>query len=273
MSFLPDIRRRGVLAVLACQFLTVLAMLSMAASARGDPITPSPIDIVKANVVRATLPALNFTYSANTSLSVINTGSPDEEKTVRADVPVGMGSVTVGGVTSNLLQFHWHIPSEHTVNGIATAMEMHLVHQGPGGVLTVVGVFLEEGAFNSELDKIFSALPPTDLSPPLLVPSFNLQELLPEDLGSYRYTGSLTTPPFSEPVNWIVLGQPLELSAAQIAQFEALFPHENIRHVQDLNGRVVLSDIDVPEPATLSLIVVGGLALLGSRWRRRRHAA
>src|SRR5688500_6453126 len=105
--------------------LTVLLLLSTSPIARGGHVQPSgqsPIDIEDENVRRAELPPLLFDYAAAVALNVVNTGSPGEETTVRADVPAGGGSLTLDGVLHELRQFHFHVPSEHTFNGARGAI-------------------------------------------------------------------------------------------------------------------------------------------------------
>ena len=123
-------------------------------------------------------------------------------------------------------------------------MEMHLVHQreDAGGAegLLVVGVWMEVDERHSELDKIFADLPEEGHA--ALVKDVKLRRLLPEDRESFRYRGSLTTPPFTEGVQWVVLEQPLEVSGEQVAAFMKLFPEGNSREVQPVNGRTVLTD-------------------------------
>jgi carbonic anhydrase len=134
------------------------------------------------------------------TLNVVNTGSPDHEATVRANVPAGAGALVVGGTTYNLLQFHFHIPGEHLLNGHEFDMELHLVHQDPAsGGLLVVGRWIEVGSPSPLLDPIFSDLPPSPASP-RTVTGFDLGGLLPSTLTSFRYPGSrpsLTTKAFS----------------------------------------------------------------------------
>jgi carbonic anhydrase len=203
----------------------------------------SPIDIVSKEAVEADLPALDFGYEASVSLEVVNTGSPDEEATIRANVPEGAGVLEVGGTKYNLLQFHWHTPNEHELNGEGFPMEMHHVHQKVGADdLLVVGVWLEIADDpHEELDKIFSDLPEEE-GKTKLVRGFDLTTLLTEDLGSFRYQGSLTTPPFTEGVQWVVLDETLEVSQGQVQAFLDLFPDGNAREVQPLKGRTVKFD-------------------------------
>jgi carbonic anhydrase len=213
--------------------------------ARGQGTAQSPIDILAEDlVVDQSLPKLRFKYKNNVTLNVVNTGSPDEEATVRANVPSEAGRLELAGVTYNLLQFHWHTPSEHLIEGEEVPLEMHLVHQAADGALLVVGIFIKEGDRHRELDNIFADLPEEE-GASVPVHKFKLKKLLPHDGESFRYSGSLTTPPFTEGVQWVVLAEPIEMSSEQIQAFMTLFPEGNSREVQPLNERTVLTDAEL----------------------------
>jgi carbonic anhydrase len=214
----------------------------------------TPIDIRNEDLTFAEhLPALGFSYGTKVTLDVLNNGSPGEFATIRANVPEGGGELTVAGVTYKLLQFHWHTPSEHELNGEKFPMEMHLVHRSPdvtlpdgtvvNGTLSVVGVWIRSGKENKELKKLFANLP-AQPGEHRTITHFNLTRLLPESLESYRYNGSLTTPNFDEGVRWVVLAEPIEMSKEQIDAFKQLFPEGNSREIQPLNGREVLTDVE-----------------------------
>lgn len=237
----------------------------------------SPINITTNNTTFVkNLSPLLFTLNSDTQLKVINNGSPDVTKTAaRANlVDPGAGSVTVGGDTYRLSQFHFHAPAEHLENGYKFPMEMHMVFADANNNLLVVGRWVEEGKFNAALDPIFSNLPQTPADT-LTVNHFNLNALIPDNLNSFRYDGSLTTPPFSEGVKWVDLAQPLDMSAAQINAFSSLFPNGDAREIQALNGRTILTDVPgfatvavVPEPETYTMLLAG-LGLIGFMARRR----
>jgi carbonic anhydrase len=216
----------------------------------------SPINITSYNTYyNPSLPAFNFNYSSNTTLDVHNTGSPDEEATIKAFVGAGAGSLTLGGTTYDLLQFHFHAPAEHLINGVASALELHFVHQSTVGELLVVGQLFEVGAFNSSIDPIFSDLPQSSVDQKT-VNGFNLNALLPNTLTSFRYDGSLTTIPYTGGVKWNVLTTRSSLSQTQLNGFLALFPDGDSREEQDFDG-FVLTDLNgfssVPEPNSMAI--------------------
>ena len=188
----------------------------------------SPINIVNPTPVE--LPALVFNYQP-AALNIHNTGH-----TIEVAYPEGSW-IEVDGARYQLLQFHFHAPSEHTVGGQPFDMEMHLVHKSEEGNLAVVGVFIESGRENAEFTPIWDQLPsvPSESVHNEGV-SFNAIGLLPGSRNAYHYDGSLTTPPCSEGVKWFVLTTPIEMSETQIAAFKAIIPDNN-RPVQPLNGR------------------------------------
>ena len=154
----------------------------------------------------------------------------------------GGDTLTIGNDAYSLVQYHFHNQSEHTVKGVHFPMEMHLVHKAASGKLAVIGVFIQQGAHNASLDPIWNNLP-TKKGVETHYPSVNVDvdKLLPANRASYRYDGSLTTPPCSEGVRWIVMTTPIELSAEQIKAFTAVI-HDNNRPTQALNGRAVLTE-------------------------------
>ncbi|MDA0167405.1 carbonic anhydrase family protein [Solirubrobacter ginsenosidimutans] len=229
-----------------CVATLALAAAVAAAAPASSGVDPgsaqSPIDLRRSEVTFVKhLPTIRFAYPRKADVTLNNTGSPGEEATVRAEVPAGAASITLSGTTYALQQFHWHTLSEHEIDGRRSPMEMHLVHSASDGSLLVIGVLIEQGRANRVLARIFDALPETagETRP---VTGVRIDDLLPDDVSSYRYTGSLTTPPFTEGVRWIVLAHPITLSKHQIQAFRELFEDGNSREVQPLNGRKVFSD-------------------------------
>jgi carbonic anhydrase len=204
----------------------------------------SPIDFRESEItfVRR-LPRIGFRYPRCVDVTLVNTGSPDEFRTVRADVPAGAAHITLSGVRWDLLQFHWHTPSEHELEGRDTPLEMHLVHSRADGAFLVIAVFMERGRKNRALGPIFRELPDEE-NERREVSGVRLRALLPDERESFRYSGSLTTPPFTEPVLFVVFAESISASKRQIGAFQELFPEGNSREVQPLNGREVLSDAE-----------------------------
>ncbi|MCI0587506.1 MAG: carbonic anhydrase family protein [Planctomycetes bacterium] len=192
----------------------------------------SPVDIVASRAIRKDLAALNARYDA-TSLEILNNGH-----TVEVDYH-GRGVIAVDGREYELAQFHFHSPSEHTIDGEHAPMELHLVHTDAGGHLAVIGVLIREGRPHPELALLWRHLPAAPFRKEAVEGvQVDASNLLPGSLASYRYSGSLTTPPCSEGVSWFVLQAPIEASAGQIAAFREVI-HGNNRPIQPLNGRTI----------------------------------
>jgi carbonic anhydrase len=165
----------------------------------------------------------------------------DHEETEEAEVQPGAGHVTVGGTRYDLVQFHFHTPSEHKFGGRNTPLEMHLVHRSAEGKLLVVGVPLVVGP-HSVVDDVLAKLAP-ECGDPVDIEPINLNRLLPAyNDQTLHYTGSLTTAPFTEGVEWY-LTSPQHVTAVTIARFKGLFSSGNARATQPLNGRTL---VEVP---------------------------
>lgn len=192
----------------------------------------SPINIDEAVTLKGPAEALQFKYQPSQG-SVVNNGH-----TIQVDV-LGENYLTVRNTTYKLVQFHFHHPSEERVNYRSYAMVAHLVHKNNEGQLAVVAVLLDPGLENALINKVWTHMP-LDVADRVRLPDglIDLNELLPQDQRYYQFMGSLTTPPCTEGVLWMVLKQPTPLSAAQLRLFAQLFPN-NARPVQPLNARPV----------------------------------
>ncbi|MCY3775622.1 MAG: carbonic anhydrase family protein [Candidatus Aminicenantes bacterium] len=189
----------------------------------------SPIDLTAGR--NADPIAIEFEYP-RTRIAIENNGH-----TIQVNPDPGRG-IVLNGVRFHLLQFHFHHASEHTVDGIQFPLEMHLVHRNDGGSLAVVGVLFQEGPANDALAPVWAHLPTEQTAPDVIPGELDLASLLPAARTTWRYRGSLTTPPCTEGVNWIVLTEPLTMSPEQIAAFGAIYPN-NFRPVQPLGKRVL----------------------------------
>ena len=200
----------------------------------------APINLVSGAAKAQDLPDLVFTYRPS-SLAMTNNGH-----TVQLTYDAGSTLGRTGSTaTAKLAQFHFHAPSEHTVDGVSYPMEVHFVHvDAAGKPLVVVGVFIKAGKENAALAKAFQSLPAREGEKRTPAgDSVDGHALLPADKTYFTYAGSLTTPPCTEGITWYVLKNPIEMSPAQIRAFTALehLAHTN-RPVQKLGGRVVLVD-------------------------------
>ena len=190
----------------------------------------SPIDLTAGQ--GADPLAIEFNYQ-RTRIAVENNGH-----TIQVNPDTG-SAIVLSGVRFDLLQFHFHHASEHTVDGNQLPLEMHLVHRNDGGSLAVVGILFEEGPANGVLGPVWDHLPTEAASSNVVPGDYDLASVLPATRKTWRYPGSLTTPPCTEGVQWIVLTEQLTMSAEQIAAFGAIFPN-NFRPVQPLGERVLV---------------------------------
>ena len=190
---------------------------------------------------------------------------PKKLGTLKAYVPAG-SYVIVDTVRYDLVEFHFHQPSEHTLNGNRSPMEVHFVHLRAGTPdcrlvdrpALAIGVFIAPGNADREIQKVFAPVLPVDSSSPSAFVNLNLAELIPDGQASWRYLGSLSTPSttcnaaslvdqlssdiFPEIVRWYVLQNVLHLPIDDMDKFHALFEEGNARPVQNLNGRPVFRD-------------------------------
>lgn len=190
----------------------------------------SPIDI--RNPVVSEVEPIQFHYE-DTPLKVLNNGH-----TIQVDVQPG-SFILHGGARYELVQFHFHTPSEERINGRVFDMVAHLVHKSAQGRLAVVAVLLTAGREQPMLQQIWNAMPGTpNRTRERLDVSINAKQILPADPGFYSFMGSLTTPPCTEGVQWLVMKTPVEISREQIGHFAALYPM-NARPLQPGNDRLV----------------------------------
>jgi len=153
--------------------------------------------------------------------------------------PEGESALDLDGERFRLVQYHFHAPSEHTLDGRQFPMELHAVHQSASGELAVVGLFIESGAPHPAIAKLWAHIPEEEG----LIDHHEDVEIspgafLPNTIHLYRYSGSLTTPPCSEKVRWAVIAEPIEFSQEQIETFEKFYSGNN-RPLQPLNGRKI----------------------------------
>lgn len=190
----------------------------------------SPIDI--RGPLQAAQQALQVHYRV-APLQLVNDGH-----TVRARVPAGSG-LTLGGQRMALSQFHFHWPGGDRLQGEDFPLSMHFLHKSAAGQLVSLVVLFREGAEHPALAELLPRLPSRDTPAGQAPgPAFDPARLLPQGKGYYAYDGSLTAPPCTEGVLWLVMQQPQQVSASQLQALRRLFP-SNARAVQALHGRVI----------------------------------
>lgn len=211
------------------------ASLDPAFAACGSGKGQSPINLTAAESVDLVNP--DFHYEP-VPLNLLNNGHTIQ-------VPYAPGSfVALDDQRYNLLQFHFHSPSEHAIEGQPWDAELHLVHQNEAGNLAVVAVLLQTNNDSeiAEYVELSQNLPTQSGEKVRTQKTINAQNLLPRKTTTYRYSGSLTTPPCSESVTWLVMTEPVSLSAAEIDGYKKLLNHNN-RPLQPLNSRTVQMDL------------------------------
>ena len=192
----------------------------------------SPINITK--IVKAKLPPLEFNYHP-VPLVIENNGHTIK---VTADKA---GDLKLGETTYHLMQFHFHEPSEEAINGKRSAMVVHLVHQDDNNHLAVVAVLVNESkTTNPLLKQLVKFLPKRPSEAKQHPQQIDINQLLPVKKDYYTFEGSLTTPPCTEGVKWIILKQHQPIAAKQLIQYQKLYPR-NARPLQPLDDREVLS--------------------------------
>lgn len=193
----------------------------------------SPIDIRDSVATKGALPAIAFDYKPS-ALKIIDNGH-----TIQVNYAPG-SFITVEGKRYELVQFHFHKPSEEKINGKHADMVAHLVHKDGDGNLAVVAVLLKSGQPNRLVETLWKNLP-RQKEKEVAVESVevNAADLLPANRTAYyTFAGSLTTPPCSEGVTWFVMKSPSSVSSGEVARFAQLYPM-NARPTQPLNGREI----------------------------------
>ena len=192
----------------------------------------SPIDI--SSPAEKDLANISFHYQPSEE-NILNNGH-----TVQVNYDAG-SYIELDGVRYDVIQFHYHAPGEHSLGGKTFPAELHIVHKNADGNLAVIGILLEEGAANPAIDPFTSNLPAAKSDAKDAGIKINAYDFLPAVQTTFRYNGSLTTPPCSEGVTWLVMTTPVQLSAAQLEKLTAIFEGNN-RPAQPLNGRTLLED-------------------------------
>jgi carbonic anhydrase len=205
----------------------------------GDGKEQSPIDLTGAVPIedagierRVSETVLTFTQRARV-MDLVDNGHTIQ---ITNDVPM---STELGGIRYEMVQFHFHAPSEHTIDGEHTPLEAHFVHKSAAGELAVIGILVEEGAHDVIWEPIIASLPDgPDDDRHVEGLDLDMSELRPLPRRYYRYEGSLTTPPCSEGVQWVVMAEKRQISRAQMEAMVSHLHHNN-RPIQPLGSRKI----------------------------------
>ena len=198
---------------------------------------------ISSPTIKSQLPALKLSWG-KTADTIVNNGH-----TIQLNFAEG-STLKLGDTTYKLLQVHFHRPSEHLIGGKSFPMEAHFVHRADSGGLAVVGVMFSEGKPNATFGKIVATMPAKEGPAVKADAAINPNGLLPAKLGYYRYPGSLTTPPCSEVVEWLVLTDPIQVAASRCRGFRKTLSDEcapgaegqsPLRAAVELSGRLPVS--------------------------------
>lgn len=196
----------------------------------------SPINIIEHNT---TLNAndensLKLLYDPETHfIDVKNNGHSIEIDFEKGD------SIKYKNEIYHLKQIHFHEPSEHTINGIRYPIEIHLVHKSKKNHFTVLSMLGEEGREKLLFINLENILPLKVGETKKIDKAVDLLKILPETKSFYSYNGSLTTPPCTEKVNWVIFKQPIQISLKEVVEIKKNMPLNNYRFEQPLNDRKV----------------------------------
>lgn len=191
----------------------------------------SPIDLN--NFIEADLKTIDFNY-ATQATEILNNGH-----TIQANYAPG-SKIKVDGIDFELKQFHFHTPSENHIESQSFPMEAHLVHADSDGNLAVIAIMFSEGKDNLAIEELWSSMPEQAGDKRFLKGKVSAIDLLPKDQDYYRFNGSLTTPPCTEGVRWLVMKNPVNVSKEQVKTFADIMHHANNRPIQGIFARPVL---------------------------------
>ena len=193
----------------------------------------SPVNISN-NVIEVDLPSVDFKYNMLTPENIVNTGY-----SIQVNMWSG-GEITVDGMVFELKQFHFHTPSENTIGGKHAPLEAHFVHLNEAGEIAVVAMLFEPGEADRTLATLIKSMP-MEVGQKNKLDATSLKNMDSEFTTSnyFRFNGSLTIPPCTEGVRWLVMKRPMTISNSQLEAFQKALKHPNARPIQALNARII----------------------------------
>lgn len=197
----------------------------------GNGQLQAPIDIPDSKARKGDIPPVLFNYKPSAYTIV------DDGHTIVVKFPAGTGSkMTLEGEPYELTAIEFHKPAEMKVDGKVHDMSAHLMHKARDGKLLIVAVSLDQGNENALIKSFWTHMPNTKGKEVEIAEKVNPTALLPSSKGYYAFGGSLTTPPCTESVSWVVMQKPVQISADQVRQFAKVYPN-NARPTQPVNDR------------------------------------
>lgn len=200
-------------------------------------LVQSPINIDTARTHKVAMPDINFNYGVF-PVRVIDNGHTVQ---INSD---DTSTITYNGESYKLRQFHYHVHSEHQINGESLPMEVHFVHQNDNtGAIVILGVMVKGGGSeNAAFGEYLKSFPAVKNEEKVLASIIDPSLMMPISKKYYNYTGSLTTPPCSQGMNWIVFRETVSISDNQLSQFQKVYNH-NYRPVQKVGSRIVFESL------------------------------
>jgi carbonic anhydrase len=205
--------------------------LDKAFAACSEGKNQSPVNIT--GFIKADLKNIEFNYNSKPS-EILNNGH-----TIQVNFESG-STIMIDNIIFELKQFHFHAPSENVVDGKSYPLEAHLVHADKQGNLAVIGIMFTEGAENELINALWKQIPKKAGDKVVITEKLSVNNMLPVARDYFRFNGSLTTPPCTEGVRWLVLKNAMTISKEQVKVFTEVMQHNNNRPVQPINARTIL---------------------------------
>jgi carbonic anhydrase len=197
----------------------------------GSGVNQSPINLT--GFVEGELAEIGFSYNTTAS-TIVNNGH-----TVQANFPKG-SSISIDNMEFDLLQCHFHAPSENNIDGKSFPMEGHCVHASKDGKLAVISIMYEIGDASKGIAALWANMPAHAGDKNDVKATVNATDIMPASKDYYRFNGSLTTPPCTEGVRWFVLKDTVTISKGQLKAFQQSLHEPNNRPLQPLNSRIIV---------------------------------
>ena len=206
-----------------------------------DGQNQSPINIIESTtILNPSAKDLEVMYSPNTILKKVENNG----HSIQFDFNPG-DSILYKHDIYYLKQIHFHEPAEHLINGVKFPIEIHLVHLSQDNNITVLGILGMEGEESQLFEFLESFLPLENGEERIIDQNLDLTSLFPDKTDFYSYSGSLTTPPCTENVNWVIFKEPIIISLDEVLKLKNNMPLNNYRNEQPVNDRIIYHNLEL----------------------------